>query len=100
MALLTGLRHAERLAGIVGLSGYLPLPDTLAAERNEANAHTPVFLAHGTDDEVVVVRRAHDSRDALDLLGYDVEWHEYPMGHSVAMEEIADLNAWLLRVLA
>ena len=100
MALLTGLRHAERLAGIVGLSGYLPLPDTLAAERSEANAHTPIFLAHGTDDEVVVIRRAHESRDALDLLGYDVEWHEYPMGHSVAMQEIADLNAWLLRVLS
>lgn len=100
MALLTGLRHAEPLAGIVGLSGYLPLADTTAAERNEANARTPVFLAHGSFDEVVVARRAHDSRDALEQLGHEVEWHEYPMGHTVSMEEIADLNRWLLRVLS
>ena len=100
MALMTGLRHGERLAGIVGLSGYLPLAATLAAERHAANQATPVFLAHGTQDNVVVLPRATDTRDALAALGYAVEWHDYPMAHSVCMEEIADLNAFLLRVLA
>ncbi len=100
MALMTGLRHAEPLAGIVGLSGYLPLADTTAAERNPANARTPIFLAHGTRDGVVTVARGAASRDALVALGYEVEWHEYPMEHSVCMEEIADLNAFLLRVLS
>jgi phospholipase/carboxylesterase len=100
MALMTGLRHAERLGGIVGLSGYLPLAETTAAERHGANRETPIFLAHGTRDGVVPIARAAASRDALAALGYGVEWHEYPMEHSVCMEEIADLNAFLLRVLA
>jgi len=100
MALMTGLRHVEKLAGIVGLSGYLPLAATLAAERNAANHDTPIFLAHGSADPVVVLPRATATRDALQALGYQVDWHEYPMAHSVCMEEIADLNAWLLRVLA
>lgn len=100
MALMTGLRHVEKLAGIVGLSGYLPLAATLAAERNAANHDTPIFLAHGSADPVVVLPRATAARDALQALGYQVDWHEYPMAHSVCMEEIADLNAWLLRVLA
>ncbi|MGE0498192.1 MAG: alpha/beta hydrolase [Ramlibacter sp.] len=99
MALMTGLRHAHRLAGIVGLSGYLPLAATTAAERNPANAQTPVFLAHGQQDDVVVISRATQSRDALQALGYEVQWHDYPMPHSVCLEEIADLNRWLLRVL-
>ena len=100
MALMTGLRHAERLGGIVGLSGYLPLAETTAAERHAANREVPIFLAHGTRDGVVPIQRAAASRDALAALGYPVEWHEYPMEHSVCMEEIADLNAFLLRVLA
>jgi phospholipase/carboxylesterase len=100
MALMTGLRHAERLAGIVGLSGYLPLASTTAAERHEANRQTPVFLAHGSRDGVVAPARAAATREALTGLGYDVEWHEYPMEHSVSMEEIADLEAFLQRVLA
>jgi phospholipase/carboxylesterase len=99
MALLTGLRHRERLAGIVGLSGYLPLAATTGTERSDANQLTPVFLAHGRQDEIVTVDRAEASRDALRDLGYDVEWHDYPMPHSVCMEEIADLNQWLLKVL-
>jgi len=99
MSLLVGLRHAERLAGIVGLSGYLPLAQHTAAERSAANAQTPIFLAHGTEDAVVVPQRGTSSRDALRGLGYGVEWHDYPMGHSVCMEEIGDLNAWLVRVL-
>jgi phospholipase/carboxylesterase len=100
MALLAGLRHAEPLAGIAGLSGYLPLAATTQAERSAANLKTPIFLAHGTHDEVVIHGRGADSRDLLQQLGHDVEWHEYPMGHSVSMEEIRDLNDWLVKVLA
>jgi phospholipase/carboxylesterase len=100
MALLTGLRHAERLAGLVALSGYLPLAPSTAAERSAANATTPVFMAHGRFDGVVPIARATASRDALLALGQPVEWHEYPVQHAVSAEEIADLNAFLLRVLA
>jgi phospholipase/carboxylesterase len=100
MALLAGLRNASRLAGIAGLSGYLPLSATTAAERNQVNAQTPIFLAHGSQDNVVAVQRGREARDALVALGHPVEWHEYPMAHSVCMEEIADLNRWLLKVLA
>ncbi|MEP6720469.1 MAG: dienelactone hydrolase family protein [Variovorax sp.] len=100
MALLTGLRHAERLAGIVALSGYLPLAASTAAERSEANRDAPIFMGHGQRDGVVVIARATASRDALTALGYAVEWHMYPMEHSVCMEEIADLGKWLQRVLA
>jgi phospholipase/carboxylesterase len=100
MALLAGVRHQHRLAGIAGLSGYLPLAPHTAAERSAANAQTPIFLAHGRHDEVVLPHRGIASREALLALGYPVEWHEYAMGHTVAMEEIADLQAWLLRVLA
>ncbi|AMM23413.1 alpha/beta hydrolase [Variovorax sp. PAMC 28711] len=100
MALMTGLRHTERLAGIVGLSGYLPIAATTAAERQAANHDTPVFLGHGTRDGVVTIARGHQTRDALVALGCAVEWHDYPMEHSVCMEEIADLNAFLLRVFA
>jgi phospholipase/carboxylesterase len=100
MSLLTGLRHGKRLAGIAGLSGYLPLAPTTAAERSPANQDTPIFLAHGTMDDIVLPQRGAASRDALQALGYVVEWHSYPMGHTVCMEEVADLNAWLLKVLA
>lgn len=100
VALLAGMRHRERLAGIAALSGYLPLAHTTAAERSDANSRTPVFMGHGLEDDVVNIERGRASRDALAGLGLPVEWHEYPMAHSVCMEEIADLNRWLLRVLA
>ena len=100
MSLLTGIRHGERLAGIAGLSGYLPLAERTAAELNPANRSTPIFLAHGTHDEVVALERGEASRDALLALGYAVEWHEYLMGHSVSPLEIAELNDWLVRVLS
>ena len=99
MTLMTGLRHRERLAGLVGLSGYLPLAETTAAERSDANALVPIFMAHGRDDPMIGIDRAAASRDALRGLGYAVDWHEYDMPHSVCMEEIAELNRWLLRVL-
>jgi phospholipase/carboxylesterase len=100
MALMTGLRHAEPLAGIMALSGYLPLADTTAAERHAANAATPIFMAHGLQDPVVVPSRATASRDALQALGYAVQWHAYPMAHSVCMEEVADMGAWLRKLLS
>jgi phospholipase/carboxylesterase len=100
MALLTGVRHAHRLAGIAGLSGYLPLADKTQAERSQANAQTPIFLAHGAHDEVVALERGEASRDALLALGHPVEWHEYLMGHAVSPLEIEEFNAWLVRVLS
>jgi phospholipase/carboxylesterase len=100
MTLMTGLRHGERLAGMVGLSGYLPLAGQTAAERHVANRDTPLFLAHGRHDPVIPLARALASRDALLALGQPLEWHDYPMEHAVSPAELADLNRWLLRVLA
>lgn len=100
MTLLAGMRYPQRLAGLAGLSGYLPLAATTAAERSSANRDVPVFLAHGTFDPVVALDRGVASRDALAALGYAIEWHQYPMQHSVCAEEIQDLNRWLLQVLA
>jgi len=99
LALLTGLRHRERLAGIAGLSGYLPLAATTAAERSAANRDLPIFLAHGRFDPVIPFQSAVASRDALRSLGHRVDWHEYPMQHAVCAEEAADLERWLLQVL-
>ena len=99
MTLLAGLRAPQRLAGLLGMSGYLPLAATTAAERSEANRDVPVFLAHGRMDPVVPFARGTATRDALVELGYPVAWHEYPMQHSVSQEEIADVEAWLLKVL-
>jgi phospholipase/carboxylesterase len=100
MALMTGLRYPERLAGIIGLSGYLPLLPSTAAERHAANAELPIFLAHGLKDPVVPLARAEAARAELERLGYQPDWHQYPMEHSLCNEEIEDLNAWLQRVLA
>ncbi|MFG6416354.1 alpha/beta hydrolase [Roseateles sp. DC23W] len=99
MTLMTALRYPHRLGGAVGLSGYVPLAATTAAERTDANADLPIFLAHGTQDPIVAPARGTAARDALRALGHDVEWHDYPMPHSVCAEEIADLNAWLLKQL-
>jgi phospholipase/carboxylesterase len=99
MTLMTGLRCPVALAGLAGLSGYLPLLELTAAERHAANAAVPVFLAHGRQDSVVPIARGLTSRDALHALGHTVQWQEYAMEHSVCMEEIADLNRWLLQVL-
>jgi phospholipase/carboxylesterase len=99
MTLLAGLRAPQRLAGLLGMSGYLPLAATTAAERSEANRDVPIFLAHGRMDPVVPFARGTATRDALVDLGYPVAWHDYPMQHSVSQEEIADVRAWLLKVL-
>jgi phospholipase/carboxylesterase len=100
MTLQTGLRHPEKLAGLLCLSGYLPLAGTVAAERSEASLSVPIFMAHGRQDGVVPIIRAEQSRDALKALGYNIEWHEYSMQHSLCIEEVRDINAWLRQVLA
>ena len=99
VALQTALRHPWRLAGLLALSTYLPLADTLAAERSAANARIPVLMAHGEHDPLVGVDRAIASRDNLRRLGYRVEWRTYPMLHSVCPEEIRDIAAWLAGVV-
>ena len=99
MALQTGLRHPERLAGLIVLSSFLPLADSLAAEVSAANRDVPIFMAHGTQDPLIPLARGHASRDRLLELGYRIEWHEYRMPHSVCGEEIADLSRWLRGVL-
>jgi phospholipase/carboxylesterase len=99
IALQTGLRHAERLAGIMALSCYVPLAASLEAERSAANRAVPVFMAHGTHDPVIPLRLARESRDLLLSLGYEVAWHEYPMEHSVSPEEVEAIGMWLRRVL-
>lgn len=99
MTLHTGLRVKEKLAGLVGLSGYLPLADTTLLERAPANANTPIFLAHGTHDPVVPLQRAQATCDLLKQHDYDVTWRLYPMPHSVCAEEIQDIATFLKRVL-
>jgi phospholipase/carboxylesterase len=99
IALGAGLRHRRRLAALVGLSGYLPLAATTAVERDAANATTPVLLAHGTRDPMVDIARGRAGRDAVAALGNPVQWHEYPMEHSVCLEEIREVEGFLQRVL-
>ncbi len=100
IALQTGLRHAERLAGIMALSTYLPLASSVAKEASAANRDVPIFMAHGVYDDLIPLARAAASRDALLAAGYRVEWHEYRMQHAVCAEEIADIARWLRNVLS
>ena len=99
IAFQAGLRHPQRLAGIMALSTYLPLAGTVEAERHVANRGLPVFMAHGSVDPMISIGRAQESRKMLEALGYPVEWHEYPMPHSVCPLEIADISAWLVKTL-
>ena len=99
IAFQTGLRHPQRLAGIMALSTYLPLAGTVEDERSAANRDLPVFMAHGSVDPVISISRAQQSRKMLEALGYPLEWHEYPMPHSVCPQEIADISDWLVRTL-
>jgi phospholipase/carboxylesterase len=99
MTIQTGLRHPETLAGMICLSGYVPLADKLPAERTEASLATPIFMAHGRHDNVVPFARAQASHETLVALGYQVEWHEYAMQHSVCLEEVQQLSAFFQKVL-
>ncbi len=100
IALHTGLRYPETLAGVMALSTYLPLAESFAQEATPANAKTPVFMAHGTHDPVVPYAMGNSSREQLQQGGYALVWHEYPMQHSVCLEEVADIGRWLTSVLA
>ncbi len=99
MALQLGLRWPERLAGVMALSTWLPLADTLEGEAHPANAAVPVLMAHGSFDPVVPQAAGEASRDTLRALGYDVDWRSYPMPHSLCAQEVADIREWLLRTL-
>jgi phospholipase/carboxylesterase len=95
IVLAAGLRHPQKLAGIIALSTYLPIADSLPAERSAANASVPIFWGHGTFDPVLTLQHGLDSRTALEALGYHVDWHTYPMAHAVSPEEAADLGHWI-----
>ena len=99
MALYSGTRYGERLAGIIGLSCYQLLAGRFAAERDPANQATPIFVAHGTEDPVVPPALGEATCRQLQAAGYTVEWHAYSMPHSVCPQEVADIAAWLRRVL-
>lgn len=96
MTLLTGLRYPEKLAGLICLSGYLPLASRTSAERSEANQDIHILQTHGDFDPVVPIHIAQQSCEKLISLGYHVEWHQYPMAHQVCAEEVADINAFLI----
>lgn len=100
IALQTALRQPQALAGVMALSTYVPIATTLAAERNAASNSVPIFMAHGHLDPIIPLATAQRSRKLLESLGYAVQWHQYPMEHSVCLEEIADIGAFLRAVLA
>ncbi len=100
IALHTALREPRPLAGVLALSTYLPLAATLAAERSAANTRLPIFMAHGSADPLLPLALAQASRQQLLAAGYGVDWHVYPMPHSVCAEEIAAIAAWLARRVA
>ncbi len=99
IALQTALRYPRRLAGLLALSTYLPLISTLADEAHEANRQLPIFMAHGSFDEVIRLEVAEVSLNTLNQSGYAVDWHEYGMGHSVCAEELADIRTFLSNLL-
>lgn len=99
IALHTGLRHGRTLAGILALSTYLPLADTLAGEADAANADTPIFMAHGRDDGVIPHEFARKSFEQLQAAGYPIEWQTYFVEHGIVLEEVRDIERWLIGVL-
>lgn len=99
IALHTGLRHPARLGGILALSTYLPLADTLSQEVSLSAKNTPIFFAHGRHDPVVPYALGKASADKLQQLGYQTDWHEYAMPHSVTSEEVSDIERWLTQRL-
>lgn len=101
VVLQAGLRQPHALAGIMALSTYLPMPGTLPAEKSDTNQNTPIFLAHGSIDQVIPVDLGYTTRGLLEKAGYQIEWHEYEnMPHSVSLDEINHISAWLQRVLS
>ncbi|AEP37116.1 alpha/beta hydrolase [Taylorella asinigenitalis] len=99
MALHTALRYPKKLAGIIGLSGYIALSESLETEAHKNNKDIPIFLAHGTRDDIVNISFAEDSKKLLESLGYKVQWHTYPMGHEVCLPEIKDIKEFILNNL-
>jgi phospholipase/carboxylesterase len=99
IVLQTALRYPERLAGVMALSTYLPLASTVSGERSELNRDLPIFMAHGQYDDLIPIQRARQSREYLEKLGYKIEWHDYPMPHSVCAPEIADISAFLSKII-
>jgi phospholipase/carboxylesterase len=100
IALQTGVRYPQRLAGVMALSTYLPLRASVATEASNDNRDVPILMCHGTHDPVVPVQMGEASRAVLEGLGYRIEWHAYPMEHSVCMEEVAEISRWLQSRLA
>ena len=100
MTLQTAMRQKEKLAGMMCLSGYVPIAAKAAAEHTQESLATPIFMVHGRMDPVIPIARAEQSRDLLKQLGYQVEWHDYMMQHSVCMEEVEHISAWLKKVLS
>jgi len=100
MALHLATRHHDRFAGVIALSCYLPLAKEFAASRGTANLATPIFMAHGTQDPVLPYAMGEESRQVLAGAGYAIEWHAYPMPHSLCAQEVADLREFLVRVCA
>lgn len=99
IALHTALRHAQRLAGVIALSTYVPLANTLAAELHPTNKGLPIFFGHGVHDGIIPLNYASASRDILQQHGYDVTWRTYPMAHTLSVAEIQDVSTWLAGVL-
>ena len=99
IALHSGLRYPQKLAGIMALSTYMPTTEQLKTERATVNNETPIFMAHGTMDPVVYPQIAKDSFNRLKAMDYPISWHEYPMQHSLCLEEITDISHFINRVL-
>jgi phospholipase/carboxylesterase len=99
IVLQTALRQKERLAGVMALSTYLPLAATVEKEKSAESGKAPIFMAHGAFDDVIPLERAQRSREMLEKSGYQVEWHEYPMPHSVCAEELAHISAFLRKIV-
>jgi len=95
VVLHTAIRLDIKVAGVIALSTYLPLAETVAEQKTDTNQHTPIFMAHGQHDDVIEQRYATASRDALRTHGYKIHWKSYDMPHSLSMEEIIDLARWI-----
>ena len=99
MALHTALRYNKPLAGVLALSTYLPLKPSFPDEKSPQNQRTPIFMAHGTNDDLITMETSRVSLSILQAEHYQVQWHEYAMGHCVSMEEIDDIRSFLLSIM-